>query len=539
MDYQTLSNLVDAERSRTQLLKTRLDLNSSPEAQKILERLNSLFTELESVTYGPTIGLSTRDILRVVARPVLKRKLEHNLPICKQLNDTLMSFLVAQMEEQMAQMDKNIHNLMPNFKIFNVGLQKRGIRVFRLQSRSDEMTTALKPEIRTHEMRLAPPEKSANAGALREPQDYDDDNNNLSLMALGDDDSDQPRIQNFHHLCLGGLGILAQIFLHEGFRTSGVQLQTWSFGLMGETDGLSDDMSLDGMFRPGNGSLWPSDVYSMTAGYSMIVDRLLKILLYIESLLIIAEPDSSDVVSYLNRLQDFFETSTVAKMLQEFSMQDLDEVKSISDVDEVKSISDVDEANSIPDIDEANSIPDLDEAQTILSKVMVCVSGIEDQVQRLYDILPAIGSTRQMYCFGGVSKLLGHVTTSSPRELASQKAKRYEDKSEPPDLIEFNTQLSEAIVASLRTKEEEDIKREANLFEKINDRLRSWKATREGDMTAKMIEILNEMKEPLQKVHDHLKKGSEDSISAPLVSGARSKFEHFMDELSRQRVVIS
>lgn len=146
------------------------------------------------------------------------------------------------------------------------------------------------------------------------------------------------------------------------------------------------------------------------------------------------------------------------------------------------------------------SMEKLEEAKTVQSKVMICVSGIEDQVRRLYDILPAIGSTRQVFCFRGVFKPLGHVTTSSSREQVRRTAKRHEDKSESQDLVEFNAQLSDAIAASLRGKKEEDIRKEAKLFEKVNDQLRTWKETRKGEFTAQMIKTLKKMREPLRSM---------------------------------------
>ncbi|KAI0431244.1 hypothetical protein F5Y09DRAFT_305544 [Xylaria sp. FL1042] len=514
MDSQSLYTLVEAELSRTRFVLEKFGTESKdfPQTGKILEALKSHSNRLEELIRVQGEASLTRNLFRVPIGGGQKEKCEHHLRMCKELNDALMSFVVARMGE-------DIHDLTSKSTMIDAGLQEQIAQGTWLQARCNHVIDTLERhdletrQMHTRKMQVTLRENSEDTRESSEQEDYDESDESdesdgdSSLMVLGHYNSDLPKIRNFHHLCLRGLEILAQISSLKEFETYFTRLETWSFGLMGRTDGRSDEMSLDGIFGPGDGSRWPfwtSDVHSVTAGYSMIVDRFLKILLYIESLLITIEPNSSDAISYLNLLQDFFEAPIIRNRLQEISMQQLDEAK------------------------------------TFQSKAMICVGGIEDQVRRLYDILPAISSTRQIYCF---RETLRHVTISSSRGMVRRKAKRSENKSQSQELIEFNAQLSEAITASLRGKKEEDIRKEAELFEKVNDQLRTWKETRKGELTAQMIKTLKDMQEPLRNLHHDLKIDSEDPtsstkqklfISPKLVSETRRTFQGHIEELLEQ-----
>lgn len=291
MDSQSLHTLVEAELSRTQFVLEKSDTRygDSPRTGKILEALKSHSKKLEELIQVQGEALSRLNLFRIASQ---KEQCEHHLRVCKQLNDALMSFVIARMDE-------NIHSLMSDSTMIDAGIQDHIAQGTWLQGRCNEVIDALERlDHKTHQMHIrqmrgTPLEKSANTQALSEQDDYGsddesnnefDDDGNSSLMSLRRYDRDLPRIKTFHHLCLRGLDILAQISSLEEFETYFTRLETWSFGLMGRTDGRSDQMSLDAIFRLGDESFRPSDVHSLTGGYYMIVVRFLKILLYIGEL---------------------------------------------------------------------------------------------------------------------------------------------------------------------------------------------------------------------------------------------------------------
>ncbi|KAI0162145.1 hypothetical protein GGR57DRAFT_498488 [Xylariaceae sp. FL1272] len=134
------------------------------------------------------------------------------------------------------------------------------------------------------------------------------------------------------------------------------------------------------------------------------------------------------------------------------------------------------------------------ETLTMEAFALQCVSGILFHVQLLYDTLPAIGSIRQLYCFREPRVILqpGGTEADKQRQRVS-----HNSEIELQDLDDYNSRVSEATAASLRTKTQEDLRMERRLFDQIHKQLLSWIHHRSGPTTDGATQTLDDIKRQL------------------------------------------